>query len=99
MLTELQPVDPLSSHFFILPTYRMLSNTFLLHEYCYLIIDINNDIHTTMDKGITMSSIRTDVTQLNLMERVQNSLTYCDFFNESLKPNQLLEFPVGSDKC
>jgi hypothetical protein len=48
----------------------------LLHDYCYLIIGINNDIHTTMDKGITMSSIRTDVTQLNLMERVQNSLTY-----------------------
>ncbi len=64
-----------------------------------MIIDINNDIHTTIDQCITMSSIRTDDARLNLMERVQNSLRYCDFFNDSLKPNQLLEFPVGSDKC
>jgi hypothetical protein len=41
---------------------------------------INNDIHTTINKGITMSSIRTDVAQLKLVERVQNSLTYYDFF-------------------
>ncbi len=39
-----------------------------------------SDMHTTIDKGITMSSIRTDVARLNLMERVHNSLRYCDCF-------------------
>ncbi len=60
---------------------------------------MNNGIHTTVYKGIVMSSIGTDVAGLNLMERVESSLTYFDCLNEFLKPNELQEFSVASDKC